>query len=551
MTRFLDEKCRRRDVLPAPRRDVRRCRWRWHCRTSSPANGSGRIWIRSSIPIRMVRPCCTCIAPCEIAKAPGGAEFVPELIHNRSGVGSHLSVADLNNDGSPEIITSTKRGTFIFWNNWKDARRTAMKSMRLFALWPSAIAARRSPVLKRRGPETRLADARARRRRAAIFAAQADQHRQRVESADSPGPTTRRRLCRPSAHAAEGRQKSEGSTCRPHLPRQSGPARRFPTPRQSAATPLVIDGVHVHGHDAYNRVVALDADTGKEIWVKDIGHTPSTRGIAYWPGTRRHSAAARLRNRRRIVAADFAERQDRRVHAGIRQGRQGRSAARRRRKISASFASRCRRRRRSTNIWRSPAITRRRARVSDPRVTCVRGICGPASSCGRFTRFRGRESRTTTRGENDQWVDRAGANAWGFITVDEARGIAYVPVGTPATDFYGGDRLGFESLRVVAVWRWTPTTGKLKWFFQTTHHDNWDYDLTSPPTLIDVKRNGRTIPAVAHVHQAGPAVHLRSRHRRAHFRRRGAAGRFGQSASRVTSTRPRSRSRSSRRRLRG
>ena len=40
-------------------------------------------------------------------------------------------------------------------------------------------------------------------------------------------------------------------------------------------------------------------------------------------------------------------------------------------------------------------------------------------------------------------------------------------------------------------------TGKLKWFFQTTHHDNWDYDLNSPPTLIDVKRNGRTIPAVA------------------------------------------------------
>jgi hypothetical protein len=55
-------------------------------------------------------------------KAPGGAEFVPELIHNRSGVGSHLSVVDLNNDGSAEIITSTKRGTFIFWNNWK-ARR--------------------------------------------------------------------------------------------------------------------------------------------------------------------------------------------------------------------------------------------------------------------------------------------------------------------------------------------------------------------------------------------------------------------------------------------
>ncbi len=55
--------------------------------------------------------------------APGGAEFVPELIHNRSGVGSHLSVVDLNKDGRAEIITSTKRGTFIFWNNWNAAKK--------------------------------------------------------------------------------------------------------------------------------------------------------------------------------------------------------------------------------------------------------------------------------------------------------------------------------------------------------------------------------------------------------------------------------------------
>ena len=56
-------------------------------------------------------------------KAEGGAEFVPELIHNRSGVGSHLAVADLNNDGAPEVITSTNRGTFIFWNKMKPKRR--------------------------------------------------------------------------------------------------------------------------------------------------------------------------------------------------------------------------------------------------------------------------------------------------------------------------------------------------------------------------------------------------------------------------------------------
>jgi hypothetical protein len=55
-------------------------------------------------------------------KAPGGAEFVPELIHNRSGIGSQAAVVDLNKDGAPEIIVSTKRGTFIFWNQWKKPR---------------------------------------------------------------------------------------------------------------------------------------------------------------------------------------------------------------------------------------------------------------------------------------------------------------------------------------------------------------------------------------------------------------------------------------------
>src|SRR5258708_20786061 len=52
-------------------------------------------------------------------KADGGAEFVPELIHNRSGVGSHLQAVDLNHDGAVDIITSTNRGTFIFWNQMK------------------------------------------------------------------------------------------------------------------------------------------------------------------------------------------------------------------------------------------------------------------------------------------------------------------------------------------------------------------------------------------------------------------------------------------------
>ena len=68
------------------------------------------------IRIPTARPSFIGIGRFVIRKLPGGAEFVPELIHNRSGVGSHFVVADLNHDGAPDIITSVNRGTYIFWN---------------------------------------------------------------------------------------------------------------------------------------------------------------------------------------------------------------------------------------------------------------------------------------------------------------------------------------------------------------------------------------------------------------------------------------------------
>jgi 3-keto-disaccharide hydrolase/FG-GAP-like repeat len=57
-------------------------------------------------------------------KAPGGAEFVPELIHNRSGVGSHFDIGDLNKDGTPDIVTSGASGTFVFFNNTRKGSRS-------------------------------------------------------------------------------------------------------------------------------------------------------------------------------------------------------------------------------------------------------------------------------------------------------------------------------------------------------------------------------------------------------------------------------------------
>ena len=100
----------------------------------------------------------------------------------------------------------------------------------------------------------------------------------------------------------------------------------------------------------------------------------------------------------------------------------------------------------------------------------------------------------------DSWKDRSGVNVWGYMTVDAARGILYMPFGAPNNDRVGVDRPGnnlFGS-SLVAV---KADTGKLLWYFQVVHHDIWDMDLETPPTLFDIKRNGKTIPAVATVNK--------------------------------------------------
>ncbi len=102
----------------------------------------------------------------------------------------------------------------------------------------------------------------------------------------------------------------------------------------------------------------------------------------------------------------------------------------------------------------------------------------------------------------DSWKNRSGVNVWCFLTVDEKRGIVYMPFGAPSVDQYGGDRAGdnlFGSSLVAA----DANTGKYLWHFQVVHHDIWDADMTGAPALIDVKRGGKTIPAVVAMNKGG------------------------------------------------
>lgn len=89
-----------------------------------------------------------------------------------------------------------------------------------------------------------------------------------------------------------------------------------------------------------------------------------------------------------------------------------------------------------------------------------------------------------------------GVNTWGEITVDEKRGIAFFPLGSPTYDYYGGDRIGSNLFGncLVAL---DAKTGKRLWHFQTVHHDIWDYDLAAAPQLVTVNHGGKKVDAVA------------------------------------------------------
>lgn len=108
---------------------------------------------------------------------------------------------------------------------------------------------------------------------------------------------------------------------------------------------------------------------------------------------------------------------------------------------------------------------------------------------------------------NDTWPEEAwktvgGANAWTGMTVDEERGLVFVPTGSAAFDFYGGNRHG-ENLFANSLLALNAETGERVWHFQFVHHDIWDRDLPASPNLVTINRDGETIDAVAQITKSG------------------------------------------------
>ncbi len=102
----------------------------------------------------------------------------------------------------------------------------------------------------------------------------------------------------------------------------------------------------------------------------------------------------------------------------------------------------------------------------------------------------------------DAWKSIGGANCWAGMALDEKRGIVFVPTGSAAFDFWGGNRLG-QNLFANCLLALDAATGKRIWHYQFVHHDIWDRDPPAPPNLLTVKRNGKSVDAVAQVTKSG------------------------------------------------
>ena len=116
---------------------------------------------------------------------------------------------------------------------------------------------------------------------------------------------------------------------------------------------------------------------------------------------------------------------------------------------------------------------------------------------------------------SETWADGSlavagGANTWTGMALDAERGLLFAPTGSATPDFYGASRVG-DNLFANSLLAIDVRTGERRWHYQTIRHDVWDRDLPSPPTLVQLERDGRTIDAVAVTQQVGPPVPVRPR----------------------------------------
>jgi quinoprotein glucose dehydrogenase len=254
--------------------------------------------------------------------------------------------------------------------------------------------------------------------------------------------------------------------------------------------PIVADGV-LYGYTPSHKTFALRADTGAVLWTFDSGirGQGANRGVMYWSGGAE----------KRVFAAvdQFVYALDAATGKAIPTfGDNGRIDLRR-------------------DLGRDPQqqsvrLTTPGVVYKDLMIVGGRVSEGLPSSPGDIRAYDVRSGalkwsfRTIPHpGEAGHetwsatsWLVNGGANNWPGMALDDTRGIVYVPTGSAAADFYGGDRVG-DNLYANSLLALDAATGKRLWHFQFVRHDIWDRDPPAPPNLVTIRRDGKRIDAVA------------------------------------------------------
>ncbi len=271
---------------------------------------------------------------------------------------------------------------------------------------------------------------------------------------------------------------------------------------QIQCNPLVIDGV-LYGTSPQLKLLALDAASGRELWRFDpfsdsagANSAGVNRGVVFW---------ADGQDRRILFTADhylYA------VDAGAGRpiqsfGQNGRVDVREGLGRDAS---------KLYVLPTTPGVIYRNLLILGARVSEGPGPSAPGH-------IRAYDVRTGQRAWTfhtipypdepgyetwppDAWQHIGGANCWTGMAVDDMRGLVFVPTGSAAFDFWGGNRIG-QNLYANCLLALDAATGRRVWHFQVVHHDLWDRDLPAPPNLVTVRRNGKKIDAVAQVTKSG------------------------------------------------
>jgi len=265
----------------------------------------------------------------------------------------------------------------------------------------------------------------------------------------------------------------------------------------SVFSPTIVDNV-MYVVAKNSSLIALDAATGKEIWIHAGLNGITPRGINYWE--------SRDRSDRRLIFQrnNFLEAVDARTGQSIVSfGTEG--AVNLRENFDRPIAE----------IGRASSSTP--GKIFDNLI-----LLGSATGEGYFSTPGVLRAIDVVSGKivwqfnliprpgefgydtwpKDAWKYVGGANTWGEISVDAARGIAYFPTGSPTYDFYGADRHG-ANLFGTSLVALDARTGKRLWHFQMVHHDLWDYDNAAAPQLTTIRRNGQPIDVVAQAGKTG------------------------------------------------